>query len=1129
MKKSKNLLKILALLILIGNIVNTEYVKENGEIYYRMPHYEIESKVKDIDTESFETLDGENYIIYSEYYAKDNKNVYFLGKKLKDVSSKGFEILDTNYVKDDKNVYELILDDSLLFFGDEIDTRKVEIDRLDVKSFKKLENSYYIDNYSVYFLYEKIKKIEEADRDSFEILENSYIGKDRNNIYYKGKKLENVDSKSFKNFDNFIGKDKNRVFFIEKNKEIINVDVKSFEILENSNYFKDKNNIFVRNEIDYNPNLEKLNHIDKDSFIILTNAIGKDKNGVYYMGEKIYGINPDNSKIIKDLNSDNYIFQSDNNYYLVSKKEEWEQSDSKKKVVIENIDDLKIDFGTFDYFGVFPYYKDKNSFYFYTENNFKKIQSDIDAKNAENFNNFLVDFVKDNKNIYYLNNDEIRKVDSDIEVDSLEVFESDDWYKNYVKDRKNIYFIDSQNGTIKKVKNADYSTFKIVKSNYGTDKNNVFYEGEKLDFITSDGFKILNRNYLKDNKNVYEIHTTDDNKTKIKIIKDLNIDVSSFKSILGGDFYKDKNSVYYVDTSEDKSVLKKLEGADSKTFQAGIFSKDKNNVYYGTNILKGVSSNGFEILNIMPLIVKDNKNVYYLETYETGIAAPTILNLKDMDVTSLKSIGNSFYDNIYYRDENNVYFITIDSNQKVKFEKLSGANSKTFETFDSYEKDDKNVYISGNKLDGIDVKSFEKLSYNIIKDKNGVYFLDAVEENETFKIEVQKIKIEGIDFKTFINVDNSDQYYKDKNNVYYKKNDNMVKIKNSDVKTFEILSEYPGYYAKDKNNVYFKGKKLEKIDSKTFETMQNNFVKDRNGVYIIEEKENGESKAIPINEKIDFESFEKAEESYNADYGNYYKDKDNIYYVDENGFKKLEGADVNSFERIENTFIYKDKNNAYYNGKILDGTDVESVKEIAGFFIADKNNVYYGAEKLENISPKNFSYFSGGLSYNTIIKDKNGIYKFFENENEKSKIKTIKTIPLDNKGIDLNSIERIDSPMNSSDYFKDRNGIYYMDGEKFINLNVEDKDHFEVTLMGKYGKDKNAVYYQDKKMDGVNPNEFEELDFKFSKYKNDIYIDGIKLENFEAKDFEILDEKKFRYKNEIYYYDNKNRTVKKEK
>ena len=83
-------------------------------------------------------------------------------------------------------------------------------------------------------------------------------------------------------------------------------------------------------------------------------------------------------------------------------------------------------------------------------------------------------------------------------------------------------------------------------------------------------------------------------------------------------------------------------------------------------------------------------------------------------------------------------------------------------------------------------------------------------------------------------------------------------------------------------------------------------------------------------------------------------------------------------------------------------------------------------------------------------------------------------LKLDSKGIDLETLERITSPVDSSNYFKDKNGVYFMDGNKLVKVNGADKDSFEVTMSGKYGKDKNYVYFEGKKMEGKNPKEFEE-------------------------------------------------------
>ncbi|WP_455041795.1 DKNYY domain-containing protein [Leptotrichia buccalis] len=1077
--KRKNLVKILVLFILAGSIVNAEYLKENGEIYYEMPYFEVKSKVKEADTKSFESFEGRNKTVMDSYYGKDNKNVYLLGKKLKNVSPKEFEILNEDYIKDDKNIYKVKLEQALFFSSNEINTKKISVDGLDVKTFRTLENdkeietNYFGDKNSVYYIYENIDKIKEADRNSFKILDY-YIAKDKNNVYYKGKKMENVDSESFKEFGSFIAKDKNRVFYIEGNEDIKDIDAASFEMMGDTYYFSDKKNVFAikyGGEFPDGQGFVKLKNIDRNSFSTLSKEIGKDNNGVYYLGEKIDGISPNNVRVIEELGQDDYILQGGNNYYLMYKSQKDSDDEETEKIETKKINDLNIDFDTFKYFGIFDYYKDKNSFYYHSDNDLKKIKSGIDVKSAENMNN-LNNIVKDKNNLYYFYNGEIRKIDLKIDINSLEVLNNVGYYySDYIRDRNNVYFVDNENGKVKIVKNADKNTFQIVNGNYGVDRKNVYYDGENLDSVGIEGLKIFDDNYLKDNKNVYEIYTTDDEKIKIRAIKNLNIDVASFENILKGTFYKDKNSVYYADMTEDKQELKKLKGADADTFEPGIFSKDKNSVYVDKQKLKGISPKGFEILDNDLNFIKDYKNVFYLDRAEDGITfIPTVQNTEGVDVATLESVGKSVFKD-YFKDKNNVYivasereFISADSiNTKLNFYKLIGANPKTFELIDNFGKDDKNVYFLDKKLKGIDAKTFEEISFNIVKDKNGLHILLNSDDSG---IKTRNLKISGLDLKTFKKLENG--YYKDKNNIYYNLDNNLYTIKNADLASFEVLnSPYSSsiYFAKDKNNVYYQNKKIDGLVADGFEQIQSNFIKDRNRIYKFEEDENKKNlKITPINAKIDFKNLKELD-------WKYFGDDKNIYYFDENDFKKLDNADVNSFKRIEYTSFFKDKNNVYYDGEKVEGIDMNSIEVISGMWIKDKNNVFYEGQKLKGISSDNFNYFDGGLSYETILFDKNGIYKFLKNEdNEKS----VEIIRLDGKELDLKTLERITSPLESSNYFKDKNGIYYMNGNKFVKVNGADKDSFEVTESGKYGKDKNNMYFEGKKLEGKKSKEFEE-------------------------------------------------------
>jgi len=1072
--KTKNLLKILILFILAGTIANAEYFKENGEVYYKMPYLEIKSKVKGADAKTLENV-GEDNMEIAGYFGKDSKNVYFIGEKIKDVSPKGFEILDAKYVKDDKNLYKLEDKLSSYFSSNEIKTKKVSIDGLDVKSFKVLENNkdsyfdYYVDKSNVYIDKDNLEKITGADRNSFEILGYS-IARDKNNVYNKGEKLGNIDIASFKYFDNWIAKDKNRVFYMDERKDIKNADAKTFERMGESYYFRDKNNVFaLKNDYpNYNLVLEMSKNIDRSSFDILNAEFGKDKNGVYYFGEKIDGISSNNAKVVEELGDYDYIFQSGNDHYLVTVNagNSYDKSDdnTKEKFKIKKINGLNIDYDTFKYFEIYDLYKDKNNFYYHSDNDLKKIKSDIDVKSAEKMIE-LRDFIKDKNNIYYFSDGKLEKINLKIDVNNLEYLDDgNSVFSSYLRDGKNVYFVNDEDGKIKIVKNVDKNTFKVVNGNYGVDSKNVYYLGEKLDFVGLDGLKIFGEYYLKDKNSVYEISMNDNDKVKVKPIKNLNIDVATFEDIFNEGLFKDKNAVYYAEDNDGDISLKILQGADPATFEFGIISKDKNSVFIGNQKLEGVSSKGFEVLDDTFNFMKDYKNVYYLDRESDGITYKVkVLDTKGIDIPSLELLGDSY--NKYYRDKNNIYFLN-DKDDKMEFEKLAGANPKTFEIVDDYfARDDKNVYFFNKKVIGVDAKTFEKVGYDIVKDKNGVYFLENVsEENENLEIKTKNLKADGIDLKTLKKLDNG--YFKDKNSIYYELSGNLYKMKNVDLPTFEVLnSPYSSsvYFAKDKNNVYYSGKKLDGIVPNDFEQIQSYFIKDKNGIYKFEEDEDEQNlKITPINAKIDFKNFKELD-------WKYFGDDKNIYYFDEESFKKVDKADINSFERIDFTGFFKDKNNVYYEGEKVEGIDMNSIEVINGMCIKDKNSVFYEGKKLRNISPTNFNIFDGGMSYDKILVDKNGAYKLLENENQKDKI-----IPLDSKNIDLKTLERLDSPMDSSNYFKDKNGVYFLNGEKFVKINGADIDTFEVTMSGKYGKDKNNVYFEGKKMEGENLKKFEE-------------------------------------------------------
>ena len=99
--KIKKLLKIFGLLILIGNIVNAEYIRRNGEIYYRDWSEEKTRILKNIDKKSFKILEND--------FAKDKNKVYCKYKEIKDADVQSFSVVSGDegvVVKDKNRTYE---------------------------------------------------------------------------------------------------------------------------------------------------------------------------------------------------------------------------------------------------------------------------------------------------------------------------------------------------------------------------------------------------------------------------------------------------------------------------------------------------------------------------------------------------------------------------------------------------------------------------------------------------------------------------------------------------------------------------------------------------------------------------------------------------------------------------------------------------------------------------------------------------------------------------------------------------------------------------------------------------------------------------------------------------------------
>ena len=324
---------------------DTRYSKDKNNVYYA--GYNV-VQLQDVDKDSFVIAD-ENAFSY------DKKNVYYAGRKLNDISSNGFKVtrldnrpnLPINFLNDNKNIYKLIdVFDEETGELKSVKTAVVKNPKVDSKTFEVFDywENYFRDKNNVYYeneLYKMgLKKIEGADRNSFEIL-NSEFSKDKNNVYYYGNKMKGISPDGFEFVGNefifenredfiFFLKDKNNVYYLKgkigKEKyEIIplNFDSKTFKYsnngfyeLINSNYtsyFQDKNGVYYFDGLaKLTPNniLSKVENADIPSFVQYMAGYAKDKNKVYCGTKEVKGADVesfaaftiDGEDVIKDKN-----------------------------------------------------------------------------------------------------------------------------------------------------------------------------------------------------------------------------------------------------------------------------------------------------------------------------------------------------------------------------------------------------------------------------------------------------------------------------------------------------------------------------------------------------------------------------------------------------------------------------------------------------------------------------------------------------------------------------------------------------------------------------------------------------------------------------------------------------------
>ena len=438
----------------------TSYSRDKNNLYYYFGEDKFLGKIVE-----------NNFEFLNHSIVRNGNEIYFYGKKLKLKDAKKFKLIKNSHImftsssiivygKDDENVYVVTPDDA------PENTRIIE--NADKDTFEVMENNRYSkDKNNIYYLGNYgIVKLEDVDRVSFVISEQFPFSYDRKNVYYAGKKVDGVTSAGLKVIRrpnepiNFISDNKNLYrlveIFDENNSELKSVkavavknpkvDFKTFEIFDEwPNYFHDKNNVYYENKL-YQIPLKKIEEADRNSFILLNSEFSKDNKNVYYYGNKI-----------KDLNSEKFEFEGNNFikdldivYFLKNKDKAYA---------------LKTEIGKETY-EIVPLNVDTKSFKYSDSDTYTNGLTTAEANG----------YLQDKNGVYYFDMNKLNKFSSDnifSKIEGADIHSFIQLMFGYAKDRNKVYFEG------KELKGADVKSFKIIISNGKVlvkDKNKIYKE-----------------------------------------------------------------------------------------------------------------------------------------------------------------------------------------------------------------------------------------------------------------------------------------------------------------------------------------------------------------------------------------------------------------------------------------------------------------------------------------------------------------------------------------------------------------------------------------------------------------------------------------------------------------------------
>lgn len=563
-------------------------------------------------------LQSELRIMLNSMYSQNKNGIYFNFSQnpIEEIDPETFTALQKNpYIGKDKNY--VYIDGA----------RNLDLDPVTTKSFGSV---YFGDNNSVFYVVRVGSgQVHGADPTSFEDI-GAWKGKDKNNVYALGDIVPNADPETFQLIPAFYH-------------EVYGYGSCGFSVDKNSFYVgrsviegispaaKNEMKIFVKGSNKFMSILELSEEVPFLSEYCGTTVIEiKDElycDGISGKPKKLSISAEEYEKNYDKYHYAGFYFQKDKESYYVEIFDPEFNGECREKIVALEVDTLV----------TFPkslYAKDSTSVFYAGQKienadpaTFQIIENS-DEYDAEDKNAWYKDGEVAKEKVY-CGNEYVEKYGKiyyydfeieDIDIENFEVGSTNNgggeecWY---IKDEDTVYI------GIKKMTDADASSFKASSWKYFLDKNFVYdSRGEKI-FVTQEeqkngegitldtsyalipeGFKPRHPSqYLVNDTGVYcighgYIRKIDANRENVKWIT----------GVYGDGYRKDNQHVYYN--------CDRVLGADSSTFTVDIpgadwiYGRDSTSVYYMSQKLEGADPNTIEVIQYGPY-AKDKNAIFY--------------------------------------------------------------------------------------------------------------------------------------------------------------------------------------------------------------------------------------------------------------------------------------------------------------------------------------------------------------------------------------------------------------------------------------------------------------------------------------------------------------------------------------